>query len=227
VLATIHVCEVCHDLFPSQSAVRQHLRTCVKTGRQLEVVAAAPKIEPPDQDDPRLFLCGNCGNYFASRSELAEHVKGHAASLAPKVEKNIPIVTSGISTLELKAHTFSYDCNHCGAPFKTMSLMKEHAEKHTPQRNGIFLHCIRPHCKFVSLNSSVLRRHVAWHDKKMRFVCDVPDCLFSTDCCNSLRQHVIRVHGDGFECHLCGHICSTKNNLSVHLKKHETSEKKS
>jgi predicted RNA-binding Zn-ribbon protein involved in translation (DUF1610 family) len=137
VLATIHVCEVCHDLFPSQSAVRQHLRTCLKTGRQLEVeeLAAAPKIEPLDleQEDPRLFLCGNCGNYFASRSELAEHVKGHAASLAPKVEKNIPIMTSGISNLELKAHTFTYDCNYCGAPFKTISLMEAHAEMHTPQ----------------------------------------------------------------------------------------------
>jgi hypothetical protein len=49
IFAAVFICEVCHESFPTQTAVRQHLRTCVEVERELVVRVTTDAKKPLQQ----------------------------------------------------------------------------------------------------------------------------------------------------------------------------------
>jgi KRAB domain-containing zinc finger protein len=179
-----YFCELCHMPLTSKSAMWQHVRTCAKSGWQLEQVCnTSPIAETPDElflcdeqgcqvvfasssselqlhkqkhKEKKMFLCGNCFSSFPSRAELAEHVKSHIPRKLPKADE----CHKNLPKSKLAEHfrTNHFNCTYmgCKQTFASTSELKAH---------------VLVHCKYKSEHSGMPSKtfsHLEMHKRSAK-----------------------------------------------------------
>jgi Zinc finger, C2H2 type len=132
---------------PAEASARQHskIRDVAKSRNYISLIPPLPKtkIVPAPTTDPEpklLFMCELCGECFAAREALNEHLKGHRSPSQNVVNKRVG----------------PFKCLHrnkCNLVFSTMSELRDHAVEHL----GSQLYC--PKCGECFLSTYGLELH--------------------------------------------------------------------
>jgi len=178
VLATIHVCEVCHDLFPTQSAVRQHLHVChpklefrvesltvekllatVKSAKGSTQVGSTEHIRISGLEGS--FCCRHQGCQFIcpTAHELKLHSQLHRETRIYVCDHcgrccggKGPLTNHMVRSHFPVKKPVIFECKFCGKKFRSQIANSEHMLTHVASGSGVFK-CNHIGCKrsFVSL----------------------------------------------------------------------------
>lgn len=180
-----------------------------------------------------VFLCQQCGLSFNSKNALQQHVSNH-----PKPPFDIKKYTSTHRNLKIlykcKQCTFTsgtaaafykhkkrehssdkaYECEECGALFKTNSQRKAHILTHTGERP------FKCHlCDATFIQQGNLKRHIWSHTGEKPHGCEQCGARFLST--SDLKRHTRTHTGEKpYKCHLCTFTFTTSGNLKSHLKTH-------
>jgi KRAB domain-containing zinc finger protein len=171
--------------------------------------------------------CNECGNCFASKANLANHVKVHW-DWQPFKCKTPGCSYSAKRSQDLlahqnKVHTVNcFTCCHCGKMFKNRVCVYAHEKRHETDTPGV-LKCLHRGCQETFSLPKDLMPHMKRHN--MINECDVPGCLFTSKLMLDLRVHSRKVHSIWPHiCQLCGKGFYLSADLRRHMQSHETEE---
>jgi len=246
-LAAVHICEVCHKPFPTLFAVRQHLRTCLKAGRQLEVRVqrltveqVSTQLSSTDVSAPvtqELYLCSHrgCQIIFPTAVQLEFHMQVHKdkraflcgncgkcclnrEELADHVKSHIPI--KPLRPVE---------CKMCGKKFANRARNLQHMSRHVTNISGV-VKCAAIKCNqtFSSVEKLKLhaRKHMTWHKTTENSVHVCQHCGQELKTLHHFRKHV-RSHSLKMPGYLncvhwgCNNLYKESADLLEHSAKHE------
>ncbi|XP_063707211.1 zinc finger protein OZF-like [Culicoides brevitarsis] len=206
-----HMCEICSKSYVSPNQLKRHMQV--------------HKVVSND------FICSKCGEGFATRNLLADHVrKSHDG--------------------DDDGQLFTCMCDICGKKFLEESSMNVHKRTHNPniikalycpvstcgermrdqahlsehmQIHSIVYNCTTCARKF--LNAGDLADHEKTHENEHRpFECQICQRRYSNK--NQLNVHVIRVHRKNeanlHECELCSKTFLAAWELRVHERSHSS-----
>jgi hypothetical protein len=161
-----------------------------------ESPAKKSRLEAPENPTKPEIPCPKCNKTFPSQNSLKTHLQHH--SLQSSIKNALP--------------EYKYKCDHCAATFKNNILLKKHScpkaygcsvcKKRFPDVSSLNGHK-RIHAKEQLLKSTTAA-HVS--PKKMK---PVPSAAFKSP----KRTNSVK-------CKTCGKVCSSAQNLSVHMKTH-------
>lgn len=201
------------------------------------------------------LACHLCGKLFKNYPNIRSHLWRHETATAGVIKclaigchrtynsasdlmKHMDIHKETISTNSPGPH----ECEHCGKQLQTEKLLSIHIKRHFLLLPG-YLNCLYPKCKFVSVISSDLRKHVVRHEKtRPQFACRkcgecFPSGIRLKAHYRKLRSHMptgnpltaikkrrakLKNQGHTFACSYCGQNFATLNQYNVHIKRHVT-----
>lgn len=204
-----HVCEICMKAYVSPNQLKRHMQV--------------HKIKSND------FICSKCGEGFATRNLLADHVRK---------------VHDGDDDGQL----FTCMCDICGKKFLEESSMSVHKRTHNPNiikalycpvstcgermrdqahlAEHIVIHKIVYNCNICArkfTNAGDLADHQKTHENENRpFICTECSRCYANK--NQLNVHIMRVHrkdeASMHECELCSKTFMAAWELRVHERSH-------
>jgi KRAB domain-containing zinc finger protein len=190
---------MCRKHFPSEMELKQHLRSCIKTGWKLKVLVQRLSEEEilalskPHSDGSQSHE--NHGENLKSTELLQQHADSHSTPIPGKIKCSFKSCTLVFSSLEdFKEHNemhfqaMQFSCDVCGKLFTRKSKCRLHMQRHTK---------LRP------------------------YACDVPGCSYLGKVPFDLYKHKKRVHSSIlYTCLLCGKNIKTHQNYKLHMAKH-------
>lgn len=206
-----HMCEICSKSYVSPNQLKRHMQV--------------HKIISND------FICSKCGEGFATRNLLADHVRKFHDG-------------------DDEGQLFTCMCDICGKKFLEESSMNVHKRTHNPNiikalycpvstcgermkdqahlAEHIQIHSIVYNCSICArrfLNAGDLADHEKTHENEHRpFECQICNRRYSNK--NQLNVHVLRVHRKSeanlHECELCSKTFLAAWELRVHERSHSS-----
>ncbi|KAM9454275.1 uncharacterized protein Hap1MRO34_020167 isoform 2-T3 [Clarias gariepinus] len=194
-----HVCEVCEKGYPTQSALKAHVKShsgdkpfrcdlcgnCFKTKGNL-------KCHQSIHTGQRPFQCTYCDMTFYHRTHLKKHERVHTN------EK-------------------PYICSDCDKGFVTISALKQHQRVHTGEKPYSCSYCDMTFGQKVNRD-----RHERTHTGEKPFLCDHCGKGFSDPrhFYTHKRIHVGEKRERPFQCSFCGNSFFYRINLKQHERVH-------
>ena len=163
--------------------------------------SANQKSKPKSRAKTKLFLykCGfnGCNYVFGKRQTMFAHKKLH-----------------------------QWKCDFPGCDYQTQYnyKMKKHLIKHSNDRPFECNHCDKNYKYKLDLREHMKTQHLDQCPNDPILVCDWNDCHYITKSLRALNEHICS-HTLPFECQICKHRFSTKNNMKKHLiSKHKNNQ---
>jgi hypothetical protein len=152
--AAVFICEVCHELFPSDAAVRQHLPTCVASAQQL--------LECPDplaQSTPPAQECQYCGLLVIN---ITDHLTSHFTAETGFIQclyagcRNISFTSTELKDHLKLSHRVKDYCLVCGRFFSNLPALYNHRRLHSEL---LQFTCDLPGCGYIGNEASDQQLH--------------------------------------------------------------------
>ena len=234
-------CEICHKKFYRKDKLDTHICKDQLTGEDLDI----PRNKELRAKSSKL-MCHICGKYFASVSNLNNHMKVHGeknyvCEICDKRFHYMQYLRIHMSGFHEKR--FSYQCTECGKvltskPGLTNHMRLFHAEHKTvfpcpecgkefAQKGNMKIHLfshtsernfICQYCHKAFKYPDQLNKHRLIHTMQNKLQCDQCDKVFVKS--YELKKHQACVHsGMMYVCEFCGARCGHKHTAIRHYKR--------
>jgi hypothetical protein len=213
--AAVFIIEMCHELFPSNDAVRQHLQSSVATGQQ--PLACFGPVTPLPQE------CQYCGLLVLN---IADHISSHLTIISGLIMcLYTSCKRSRFAATELKNHMLSHKsqlsdyCLVCGRFFSTLPTLLNHRRLH-PEL--LQFTCDFPDCNYIGNVDLDLQVHKLTAHSATAGICHLCSRHLSKNLKLHFTMHMTEMPG----VYRCVHrICATRSFTTIAaLKNHVQDE---
>ncbi|CAG4958685.1 unnamed protein product [Colias eurytheme] len=211
-------CTICDLKIPNLNELKTHL---IRTHKKKMHTEFTDRVIPFKlyQESDNKYECQLCGFTFETFGSIERHMNVHYRNYVCK-----ECGTGFVTKYRLKVHTKSmhvggnYPCEICKKVFTTQQKHKNHVD--TVHKMVKRFKC--PHCSERFSEYFRRQKHlVEVHDgPPLQYKCNVCDKSF--DRRYTLSRHLKRDHLEerDYQCQMCAYKCFTKNELRVHMVKH-------
>ncbi|CAG4958691.1 unnamed protein product [Colias eurytheme] len=211
-------CTLCDQKIPNLNELKTHL---IRTHKKKMHTEFTDRVIPFKlyQESDNKYECQLCGFTFESFGSIERHMNVHYRNYVCK-ECGTGFVTKN----RLQWHTNkihvggNYPCEVCKKVFTTQQTHKNHVDTvHKMVKRFKCPHCSERFSEYYSRQKHLVEVH---DGPPLQYKCNVCDKSF--DRRFMLSKHLKRVHlGErDYQCQMCAYKCFTKNELRVHMVKH-------
>ena len=190
-------CDVCGESFRSQPALSMHRRThnpdpfkCRECSAEF-LDPASYKVHMNDHAGVKPHLCSVCGDAFAQRYQLKQHMVRHGRK--------------------------QFVCEHCGSAFYTSFQHKVHVMRHLGIKPFTCELCDK---SFVR-KGKLKQHHISVHLRTKPYKCNLCDKAYSDTSRLNEHVRAIHTNERPFKCPVCGKAFAKSGCRQAHLRTHK------
>ncbi|XP_041968146.1 zinc finger protein 287-like isoform X2 [Aricia agestis] len=209
-------CLICEKFLPNLNELKSHL---VKIHKKKFYSELTDRIIPFKLTQTNIYECQVCGFNFETFGSIERHMNIHYRNYVCNL-----CGTGFITKYRLKVHNKSmhtggnYPCEICKKVYTTHQKHKNHVDTvHRMIKRFKCPKCSERFSEYFRRQKHLVEVHGL---APLKYRCNVCDKTF--DRRYTLSRHMKRDHLDerDFECQICSYKCFTKNELRVHMVKH-------
>ncbi|CAB3261118.1 unnamed protein product [Arctia plantaginis] len=209
-------CKICNKDMPNLNELKHHLINVHKKKMHLDFT---DRIIPYKLCDSGIYECQMCGFSYETFGAIERHMNVHFRNYVCK-----DCGTGFVTRYRLKVHVKSmhidgtHPCEVCGKIFSTPQKHKNHVNTvHKLMKRFKCTKCPERFGEYFRRQKHMVQVHGL---APLRYKCNV--CEKSFDRRYTLSRHMKRDHLEerDYQCELCSYKCFTKNELRVHMVKH-------
>ncbi|XP_047518857.1 zinc finger protein 431-like isoform X1 [Pieris napi] len=210
-------CKLCDKEMPNLNELKTHLTRIHKKHFYSDYTDRVIPFRLVHRENK--FECQMCGFTFETFGSIERHMNVHFRNYVCK-----ECGTGFVTKYRLKVHTKSmhvggsYPCEICKKVFTTQQKHKNHVDAvHKLVKRFKCPHCPERFSEYFKRQKHIVEIH---DGPPLQYKCNVCDKSF--DRRYTLSRHMKRDHLEerDFQCQLCAYKCFTKNELRVHMVKH-------
>ncbi|CAH0698497.1 unnamed protein product [Spodoptera exigua] len=209
-------CTLCDKSIQNLNSLKSHLTNVHKKKLYPEFT---DRVIPFKLSDSGVHECQVCGFNFETFGSIERHMNVHYRNYVCK-----ECGTGFVTKYRLKVHTKSmhaggnYPCEVCGKVFSTQQKYKNHVNTvHKLLKRFKCTKCSERFAEYFRRQKHLVQVHGV---APLQYKCNVCDKNF--DRRYTLSRHMKRDHLEerDYQCEMCSYKCFTKNELRVHMVKH-------
>ncbi|KAF9812355.1 hypothetical protein SFRURICE_005466 [Spodoptera frugiperda] len=209
-------CTLCDKSMQNLNSLKSHLINVHKKKMYPEFT---DRVIPYKLSDSGVHECQVCGFNFETFGSIERHMNVHYRNYVCK-----ECGTGFVTKYRLKVHTKSmhaggnYPCEICGKVFSTSQKYKNHVNTvHKLLKRFKCTKCPERFAEYFRRQKHLVQVHGV---APLQYKCNVCDKSF--DRRYTLSRHMKRDHLEerDYQCEICTYRCFTKNELRVHMVKH-------
>ncbi|KAJ8705687.1 hypothetical protein PYW08_012733 [Mythimna loreyi] len=209
-------CTLCDKNIPNINEMKSHLTNVHKKKLYLEYT---DRVIPFKLAQNGVFECQVCGFNFETFGSIERHMNVHFRNYVCK-----ECGTGFATKYRLKVHSKSmhnmgnFPCEQCGKVFTTQQKITNHVNAvHKMLKRFKCTKCPERFAEYFRRQKHLVQVHGV---APLKYKCNVCDKSF--DRRYTLSRHMKRDHLEerDFQCETCSYKCFTKNELRVHMIKH-------
>ncbi|KAF7204202.1 zinc finger protein 16 [Nothobranchius furzeri] len=219
-------CLECGEQFLNKVSLRKHVRVTGHSALRSsgsstnnKCVKLKQHVDPcmKVQQQPKSFICDECGKRFGRKLHLTEHMTVHTGQkpfTCEICEHRFSRKTSLNRHMSVHTEQKPFACELCGQRFSQKTNLNSHMSVHTGQKPFA--------CKLCGQRFSQnrnLKCHMSVHTGQKPFACEICEHIFSRKA--SLNRHLsIHTGQKPFACEFCGQRFNQKAILNSHISVH-------
>ncbi|XP_075989513.1 uncharacterized protein LOC142985306 [Anticarsia gemmatalis] len=209
-------CTLCNTNIQNLNELKSHLTNVHKKKMYLEY---SDRVIPFKLSDEPMYECQICGFKYETFGAIERHMNVHFRNYVCK-----ECGTGFVTRYRLKVHTKSmhtdgtHPCQICGKIFSTNQKHKNHVNSvHKLIKRFKCTKCPERFGEYFTRQKHMVQVHGV---APLKYKCNV--CEKSFDRRYTLSRHMKRDHLEerDYQCEMCSYKCFTKNELRVHMVKH-------
>ncbi|XP_068626132.1 zinc finger protein 11-like [Battus philenor] len=209
-------CTICDERVPNINELRSHLTKAHKKRFHTEFT---DRVVPFKLSQTNIYECQVCGFNFETFGSIERHMNVHYRNYVCE-----ECGTGFVTKYRLRVHAKSlhsggtFPCDICKKVYSTLQKQKNHvAAVHMNVKRFKCPKCSERFSEYFRRQKHLVDVHGV---APLRYKCNVCDKSF--DRRYTLSRHLKRDHLEerDFQCNVCSYTCFTKNELRVHMVKH-------
>lgn len=208
-------CTICGRSLNNMSELKSHLTNVHKKRMYLEFT---DRVIPFKLSENNVFECQICGCNYETFGAIERHMNVHFRNYVCRI-----CGTGYVTKYRLKVHAKSHSegihpCEICGKVFSSHQKHKNHVDTvHRSIKRFKCTKCPERFNEYFRRQKHMVERHGV---APLQYKCNVCDRTFERR--YTLSRHMKRDHLEerDYQCELCSYKCFTRNELRVHMVKH-------